>query len=252
MPRLQLSSDVFRPLTAWVYGERFFMKGIEYYEHDVHVPDRMFVALDVFFEIHEAPRTPLKTLEQSWMDTKAYVAEACRLIGRDRPGFSLSVEDRQKVLLALGEPPGPAWPLYFFTVGDQAEERIVYIGKTNAKSHRFYSGHSAITALHRPEYRRLRTRLYLATVTMYSDEGHYIPLEWVHPAILRNTLWSDAEAQLVYHFQPALNTELKTRDASKMPTNLTLYNYSGTKSFDAISLLPHRETSEDEWLRISN
>src|SRR5690606_37782899 len=120
MPRLQLSADVFRPLTAWVYGERFFMKEFEYYEYDTHVPKRMFAGLDAFFEVHEAPQTPLKTLEQSWTETKAYVADACRIVGRDRPGFSLSQEERQKVLLALGEPPGPAWPLYFFTVGDQA------------------------------------------------------------------------------------------------------------------------------------
>lgn len=57
------------------------------------------------------------------------------------------------MLAAFGEPPGPAWPLYFFTVGDLAAERIVYIGKTNAKTHRFYTGHSAITSLHRPEYK---------------------------------------------------------------------------------------------------
>ena len=252
MRRLPLSSDVVRPLTAWVYGERFFMKWYEYYEYGVHIPTFMFVALDAVFEVHQAPQTPLKTLEQSWIDTKAYVIEACRIVGRDRPGFSPSESEQTKVLVALGEPPSPAWPLYFFTAGDQTEEQIVYIGKTNARSHRFYSGHSAITGLHRPEYRGLRTRLYLATITMYSDEGHYIPLEWVHPETLRNTLWPDAEAQLIYHFQPALNTELKSSDASKMPPNLTLHNYTGTKNFNAVPILPHRKVSEAEWHRITN
>ena len=252
MPRLELPSDVFRPLSAWVYGELFFMKGFEYYEWDVHVPVEMFVALDTFFDVHEAPQTPLKTLEQSWIDTKAYVAEACRILGRNRPGHSLSEAERHKVLMAIGKPPGPAWPLYFFTVGDQAEEQIVYIGKTNAKTHRFYAGHSTITALHRPEYRGLRSRLYLATLTIISDERHYIPLEWVHPQDLRNTLWSDAEAQLIYHFQPDLNTELKSNDASKMPIRLTLHNYSRTETFDAISISPHREVSEEEWARLTN
>lgn len=252
MAQLPLDSAVFRPLTAWVHGESFFMKGFEYYELDVHVPEQMFVALDTFFEIHEAPQTPLKTLEQSWLDTKTYVSRVCQLVGRGRPGRALSKDERASVIATLGEPPGPAWPLYFFTVGDLAEERIVYIGKTNAKTHRFYSGHSAITALHRPEYRGLRTRLYLATVTIYSDEDHYIPLEWVHPDALRNTLWSDAEAQLIYYFQPELNTELKAADASKMPTQITLHNYAGTNNFDAVFLVPHREVLKEEWSRITN
>ncbi|NMQ30316.1 hypothetical protein E4Q23_22690 [Candidatus Accumulibacter phosphatis] len=228
------------------------MKGFEFYEYDVHVPKLVFVALDTFFEVHEAPHTPLKTLKQSWIDTKTYVSQACLLLGRSRPGHALSLNERATVLAALGEPPGPAWPLYFFTVGDLAEERIVYIGKTNAETHRFYAGHTTITALHRPEYRGLRTRLYLATVTIYSDEDRYIPLEWVHPTVLRETLWSDAEAQLIYYYQPELNIDLKAVDASKMPTSLTLHNYSGTKNFDAISLQPHREVSEDEWFRITN
>lgn len=252
MAKLTLRADVFRPLTAWVYGEGFFMKGFEFYEYDVHVPEQVFVALDTFFEVHEAPQTPLKTLEQSWTDTKLYVLRACQLLGRIRPGRALSNDERTTVLNALGEPPGPAWPLYFFTVGDLNEERIVYIGKTNAKTHRFYSGHSAITSLHRPEYSGLRTRLYLATVTIYSDEGHYIPLEWVHPNALRNILWSDAEARLIYHFQPELNTDLKAADASKMPTQLTLHNYAGTKNFDAVFLEPHRKVPEDEWFSITN
>lgn len=252
MAKLPLNSDVFCPLTGWVHGEQFFMKGLEYYEHDVHVPQLTFVALDTFFEVHEAPQTPLKTLEQSWIDTKTYVSRACQLIGRSRPGRALSDGERATVLAALGEPPSPAWPLYFFTVGDLDEERIVYIGKTNAKTHRFYTGHSAITALHRPEYKGLRTRLYLATVTMYSEEGHYIPLEWVHPDGLRESLWSDAEAQLIYYFQPELNTDLKAVDSSKMPTRITLHNYSGTNNFDAVSLEPHRKVAEDEWFRITN
>jgi len=252
MPRLSLDPKVFRPLTAWVHGETFFMKGFEYYEFDVHVPKQMFVALDTFFEVYEAPQTPLKTLEQSWLDTKSYVTRACHIIGRSRPGRALSKIERTSVLAALGEPPGPAWPLYFFTVGDLAEERVVYIGKTNAKTHRFNTGHSAITSLHRPEYKGLRTRLYLATVTMYSDEDHYIPLEWVHPNVLRETLWSDIEAQLIYHFQPELNTDLKAVDASKMPTCLTLHNYAGTSAFDAVTLAPHRVVKESEWTHITN
>lgn len=228
------------------------MKACEYYESDVHVPEFMFVALDVVFEVHEAPLTPLKTFAQSWSDTREYISAACRLLGRARPGRALSSDERALVLSALGEPPLPAWPLYFLTAGNEDHERVVYIGRTNAKTHRFSDGHPAITALHRPKYRGLRSRLYLATITMLSDEGHYIPLEWVHPERLRTTLWTDAEAQLIYNFQPELNTDLRAFDASKFPTRLTLHNYSGTKGFDGIALHPHRHVIEEEWYDLTN
>ena len=87
---------------------------------------------------------------------------------------------------------------------------------------------------------------------MYSNEGHYIPLEGVHPDSLRETLWTDAEAQLIYYFQLELNSELKATDSSKIPTRITIHNYSGTDNFDSVSLEPHREVTEDEWFRISN
>jgi len=250
--KLSLSPDVFRPLDAWVHGTQFYMKSFEFYEQDVHVPENVFVGLDAVFEVHESPQAPLKTLEKSWLDTKNYVSAACQLLDRPRPGHALSESERQLVVAKFGEPPGPAWPLYLFAVGDAEDERVVYIGKTDARTHRFYAGHSAITALHRPEYRGLQTRLYLATLTIYSDEGHYMPLEWVHPQSLRNMIWSDAEAQLIYFFQPELNSALKTTDNSRMPTNLTLHNYTGTKNFDGLAIVPHREVGEDEWLQITS
>jgi hypothetical protein len=37
-----------------------------------------------------------------------------------------------------------------------------------------------------------------------------------------------------------------------MPTNLTLHNYTGTKNFNAVPILPHRKVSEAEWHRITN
>lgn len=251
-PKLPLNDHVYLPLSSWLFGGLSFMNSFGFYELDVHVPRCMFVGLDTSFEIFEAPDTPLKTLEQSWIDTKEYVRRACELLGRPKPGPSLSTAERDVVLNALGRPPGPAWPLYFFTVGDAAAERIVYIGKTNATTHRFATGHSALTALHRPAYEGERKRLYLATVTMFTDEDRYIPLEWVHPTGLRDRLWSDIEAQLIYTFQPELNTDLKAADQSELPAEVTLHNYAGTSTFDAVTIPPHREVEEWEWLRYTN
>jgi hypothetical protein len=246
MQKIDLSVDIDRPLTAWLYAE-WYVKSRDHYEGEVILPAQVFVSLDAVFEVHEAPHLPLKTLDQSWIDTQSYLTAACKLLGRGNPGRLVSAQDRKKVFAALGEPPGPAWPLYFLTVGEFPEEEIVYIGKTNARTHRFSSGHRAITALHGPEYRGRRTRLYLATVTLLSDEDNYVPLEWLHPKTLRDSIWSDLEAQLIFHFQPELNIGLKKSDRSKRPVFISFHNYSGTRSFDGEGILPRREVAESEW-----
>jgi hypothetical protein len=87
---------------------------------------------------------------------------------------------------------------------------------------------------------------------MFNDEGNYVPLEWVHPKDLRDRLWTDAEAQLIYHFQPELNTDLRGVDTSELPTHITLFNYAHGENFDALSIYPHRDVSEDEWSTLTN
>lgn len=74
-----------------------------------------------------------------------------------------------------------------------------------------------------------------------------MPLDWLHPKSLRDAIWSDVEAQLIYYFQPRLNTDLKAADVSKRPVDVAVYNYSGTKSFDAEFIAAHRIFSEEEW-----
>lgn len=247
MPKIGLEDDVMRPLTAWVHGENFYMKSFIHYEGEVILPETVFVSIIGSFQIHEAPNVPLKTLCQSWVDTKNYVLAACKLLGRERAGYSLSVHERASVLAELGQPPEPSWPLYFLAVGDYPEEEIVYVGKTNSKTHRFTAGHAAITALHRPEYENRAKRLYFATVTIYSDEGNYVPLEWIHPKPLRDAIWKDLEAQLIFYFQPALNDRLKKRDHSERPIQIAFHNYSGTKSFDGWGIPAHRQVDDSEW-----
>lgn len=246
MPKLRIPKDASRPLTAWLYAE-WYVKSRFHYEGEVILPAQVFVALDAVYEVHEAPQLPLKTLEQSWIDTQRYLTSACELLDRENPGRISSSEDRKKILAALGVPPEPAWPLYFLTAGDEPQEKIVYIGRTNAQTHRFSTGHRAITALHRPEFRGLTTRLYLATVTLYSDEGNYVPLEWLHPKRLRDSIWLDLEAQLIFYFQPALNSGFKRTDRSKRPVSIAVHNYTSTKSFDGEGVDPHRIVGEDEW-----
>jgi hypothetical protein len=231
--RLPVPRDAHRPLSTWVHGGKMFVKSFFHYENEVIIPEMVFISIDTFYRVHEAPFVPLKTLEQSWTDTKEYIVKACTLINRDRTGHPLSVEERTKVLAHLGEPPGPASPFYVITVGEAPEERIVYVGKTNAATHRFAAGHTATTALHHPKYDGLTKRLYLAAVTLVSDERNYVPLEWLHPKAQRDALWSEIEQRIIYHFQPELNERLKARMPSKQTVDVAIHNYSGTKSFDA-------------------
>jgi hypothetical protein len=247
MPKITISNDVFRPLTGWVHGKGAFVKSAFHYENEAFIPQLTFVALEAVFDVHEAPDLPLKTLEQSWLDTKKYLTSACNLIGSPKAGHPLNTSEKKLVISTLGEPPTPAWPLYFFSVGDHPDETIVYIGKTNSGTHRFASGHKAITLLHHPKFNGLTKRLYLATVTIVDDEDNYIPLDWLHPKDLRDTIYSDIEAQLIFHFQPEFNSDLKSKDASKKPLPLTLHNHSGTHSFDATGISPHRTVPVTEW-----
>ena len=224
-----------------------YVKSFYHYEGEIILPELIFVSIDTYFHLHEAPQVPLKSLEESWNDTKDYVLRALALLGRPHAGWSLSDDERKEVLASIGMPPGPAWPLYVFTVGDYPDERIVYVGKTNAQTHRFGTGHSAITALHNPRYDGMTKRLYFATVTLMSDEGNYVPLEWLHPKKLRDSIWSDVEAQLIYHYQPEPNRNLKDRDHSRNPVQIAFHNYSGTKSFDADGIAPHRIVRDEDW-----
>jgi hypothetical protein len=64
---------------------------------------------------------------------------------------------------------------------------------------------------------------------------------------MRDSIYSDIEAQLIFFFQPELNRSLKTRDHSARPLELCVHNYSGTRSFDAVPIAAHREVDETEW-----
>jgi hypothetical protein len=151
MKRLVLENDVDRPLSGWVHQDKsFFVKSFLHYEQEVILPEEIFVSLDAVFPVHQAAQVPLKTLDQSWIDTKEYITNACILLKRPNAGYPLSPSERSKVLATIGEPPGPAWPIYLLAVGDFPSERIIYIGKTNSGTHRFTSGHTAITALPSP------------------------------------------------------------------------------------------------------
>lgn len=90
---LSIPKEASRPLTAWLYAE-WYVKSRYHYEGEVILPAHIFVALDAVFDVHEAPRLPLKSLEQSWVDTQRYLTAACALLGRDNPRRLSSADER--------------------------------------------------------------------------------------------------------------------------------------------------------------
>lgn len=248
MGRLPLPKDTSNPLDAWVRGNNFFFKSFLYYECEVHIPTEVFVSIDFTCPAHRAAEVPLQTFEESWSLTKRYVNDACKLLGRKNAGYSLSSEESEKVISKLGEPPIHSFPIYIFAIEstDQAAT-IVYVGRTNSRNHRFSAGHAVFTRFTDPKYDGMKKVLYLASITVYTDEGRCIPLEWLHPRALALTIWTGVEAQLIFGLKPEFNTDSKHTDCSKYPLPLNIENHSGSDALKSLFIAPGRIVSEQEW-----
>lgn len=213
-----------RPLSAWIartqpLPKRFYNPG------HVDAPEDDWA---VWLSIEEAAPLHLAT-EMSWLSlseareiTYDYLASASDLIDGLQGGW-LDSEERQWILDALGEPPSPALPIYLIACFDGAREHVVYIGKTKNIS-RFYGGHSAALKLHSPKYDGQTKKIYRATVWFYDGED-YISLDWIQPETLAHQLLDSIESQLIYHFQPALNTAKRKQDSSQWKFHIHIQNF---------------------------
>ena len=174
------------------------------------------VALDTWLPLHRVHSIKAQSLQASWQEVRSYVQHACQVIGADEPLF-IDKEEREMILDQCGDPPLQSCPLYFITVQqDQEPETIVYIGKTSSRSKRFSGGHAAISKLHDPKFTAAEKRLYLGCVTFLDKAGDYVPLEMIQPLGAATKLLGDLEMQLIYHFQPELNTDGKSQRRCKL------------------------------------
>ncbi len=139
--------------------------------------------------------------------------------------------EADKIKEMLGEPPSHCYPIYVFSVGSKQYERPVYIGKTSSELGRFSGGHVACTKLHNPKYDGLQKRLYLGCVMLLDGESDYLPLEWVHPYEDAEQLLGDLEAQLIFHFKPELNIQLKKKPVAKFRPQIHIQNFSDFSNF---------------------
>lgn len=183
---------------------------------DINSEYGCFIGLDVCFPLYKVLEMEAQSLEGTWSEVNDYVANAYRIIN-DEYGQELGIEEAEKLIdvdreiireieYQLKTPPTACYPIYFITVGDDTKERLVYIGKTSSKKHRFSGGHSAALKLHAPEYEGLSKHIYFGTIVFLDHERKYMPLEFIQPFEDAKNLLSNIEAGLIYYLRPELNT----------------------------------------------
>jgi hypothetical protein len=185
-----------------------------------------FIAVDMRLPLHEAGKLRAQDLTTSWNALRDYVRQACALIRSDTPTW-LDSDEVDLIRDKLGEPPGACYPLYIITVSDPGGmARIVYIGRTSSKVGRFARGHRALITLHDPLYRNSEKHICLCCVMLVTATKEYVPLEAVGPLVAANRILNSVEYQLIFHYQPELNTHGKKRSLATIPIILHLQNFA--------------------------
>ena len=189
-----------------------------------------FLGLDVSLPFHEIDSLEAQSMESSWRKTYQYVRRCLKIIGADEPLW-LDREEVDMILTKLGDPPPACYPIYMVTVGTGSNEKVVYIGKTSAKTARFTSGHQVATKLHDSKYDGLSKQLYQGCVMWLADGKDYLPLEWIHPLSSADEILRSVEAQLIYELQTELNTHHRKTYNVTFPIVLHIQNFSGTSDY---------------------
>lgn len=200
----------FRPLAPWVMGnesitpKNFFNNYVPCMEMGAHI------SIDIGIDLYLANTVDTGYLYDSWYKNKEYIERACEIadVNEDN-GYDLDHEEKMWIIEELGEPPESCYNIYFITVYNDMEERIVYIGKTDSKKSRFTNGHLAALKLHNPIYNNYSKRIYYGTITFLSKENEYIPLEFITPYSQANKYLSEFEGLLIAHFKPELNVKIE-------------------------------------------
>lgn len=223
-----------RMLQPWLKGnesitpENFFSNN----EPDFEIG--AFIGIDEYVDLYKANEFDSGNLQTSWNQTRKYIEEALEIVKIDLDevsDVSLDNEEKQWILDKLGEPPLCSYNIYIITVYNEVEERIVYIGKTDAKTSRFSNGHLAALKLHNPIYDSYKKRVYFGTIMFLDKEKNYIPLEYVTPLNIAKKILADTEAILIRYFKPELNKQLvNTRDVA-MQTIFRIQNFTDTSPF---------------------
>ena len=149
-----------QPLKPWIKGNEsitpnnFFSNALPNLEYGA------WISLDIAVELYKANTIDTGYLKKSWNEHHEYIEQVCLLTGIDEEnGYDLDREEKWWVLQEIGEPPFGCYNIYFITIYNEHEEKLVYIGKTDSKKSRFSNGHLAALKLHNPIYNGYNKRV---------------------------------------------------------------------------------------------
>ncbi|WP_144647261.1 hypothetical protein [Priestia megaterium] len=203
---------------------------------DINSEYGCFIGLDVCFPLYKVLDMEAQSLEGTWNEVNDYVTNAFNIIA-DGNGKEVEIKEDMK-LRYVGEfidkiksqqkasPPTACYPIYFISVGDNEDEKLVYIGKTSAKTHRFSGGHRAALKLHAPEYEGLSKHIYFGTVVFLDHKKKYMPLEFIRPLEDAESLLSNLEAGLIYNLKSELNTTYLNKNYARFDMLINIENHS--------------------------
>jgi len=202
---------------------------------DINSEYGCFIGLDACFPLYKVLEMDAQSLEGTWNEVNDYVANAFEIITEEY-GEELGIDEEEKLrdvdreiiyeIQQRKTAPTACYPIYFISVGDDTEERLVYVGKTSSKSHRFSGGHSAALKLHAPEYEGLSKHIYFGTVVYLDHKRKIMPLEFIQPYEDANNLLSNLEAGLIYNLKPELNTIYLSNNHARFNMYVNIENHS--------------------------
>lgn len=221
----------FQPLRPWVKGNESVTPKNFYKNLNPCFEMGAFIALDIDVDLYLANTIDTGNVFDSWHKNEEYIERACEIANvNEDNGYDLDHEEKEWILEELGEPPECCYNLYFITVYNDTDERLVYVGKTDSKKSRFVNGHLAALKLHNPKYNIYSKRIYFGTITFLSKENEYVPLEFITPYLEANKFLCQMEALLISHFNPELN--VKSEQVGEMQDLIVhIQNFSDASAF---------------------
>lgn len=198
----------FQPLEPWIMGNGSITPENFYGKLKPDLKMGAYISLDKAVDLYLANTVDTGNLRDSWRLNKEYIEKVCKITGVDEEnGFDLDNEEKRWILDELGEPPECCYNLYFITIYNEIEEKLVYVGKTDSKKSRFVNGHLAALKLHNPMYNVYNKRIYFGTIMFLSEMKEYVPLEFITPYNLAEKYLGEMEAFLIDRLNPELNVK---------------------------------------------
>lgn len=219
-------------LSPWLKGNESITPNNFYHDLKPCFEMGAFVALDFAVELYLANTVNTGNLRESWKNHKKYIEKACKIAGiEENSDYDLDNEQKYWILEELGDPPTCCYNLYFITIYNEEEEKLVYIGKTDSENSRFANGHIAALKLHHPKYSKYNKRVYFGTIMFLSDDKEYIPLEFIQSYDEAKKYLGEMEALLIAWFKPELNIRKETAGEMKDLSIVHIQNFSDVSDF---------------------